>query len=243
MKLNQNSLTIATIPHVQISRRSAYHQAGQAVAVYLGNQQKNLPALHFQVLVSPPDLQSAMGGQLRRTAGKFAAKLQGGRLVPFLPYSFEVATRLLSDPEKVQCLCAIEADIINLLVGPLAEAKYVALRDNEVFNANLVYLGALKFYGGGQDLNIINEYMTCLLPDNKTGQHKKLAELFLAAYCFINDKRHWQAIRFLGEAIYGTPKEVFACEELIALIELGYSSSKATSKKPPFDNAFDGLMH
>lgn len=243
MKLNQNSLTIATIPHVHMSRRNAYHQAGQAVAIYLGNQQKNLPALHFQIVVSPPGLQSAMGGQLRRTPGKFAAKLQGGRLVPFLPYSFEVATRLLSEPEKVQCLCAIEADIINLLIGPLAEAKYVALRDNEVFNANLVYLGALKFYGGGQGLKIIDEYMTCLLPDNKTEQRKKLAELFLAAYSFINDRRHWQAIQFLGEAIYDNPKEVFTCEELITLIEQGYSQSKAAPKKPPFDNAFDGLMH
>jgi hypothetical protein len=243
MKMNQNAYATGSIPPVHIGKRNAYHQAGLAVAVYLGNRQKKLPALHFQIAVSPPDLQSAMGGQSRRTPGKFAAKLQGGRLVPFLPDSFEVATRLLSAAEQGQCLLAFEADIINLLTGSLTEAKYIALRDGEVFNANLVYLGALKFYGGGQELGIIDEYMACLFPDNKTEQRKKLAELFLAAYSFINDRRHWQTIKFLAEAIYGNPKEVFTCEELIVLIEQGHSSTKAAPKNSPFHNAFDGLVH
>lgn len=243
MKMNHNTLAIPTIPHVHIGRRNAYHQAGQAIAVYHGNNQKNLPALHFQIALRPPEHQSSIGGRLTRTPGKFAAKLEGGRLIPYLPYSFEIATRLLSPPEKRQCQCAFEADVINLLAGSLAEAKYVAQRDGEVFNANLVYLGALKFYGGGQELKIIDEYMTCLLPDNIAEQRKKLAELFLAAYSFVNEISNWQAIKCLAEAIYNNPKEVFMCEELIALIELGYSSNKICPINPLFDNAFDSLTH
>jgi hypothetical protein len=243
MKMNHKAYATESIPPIHIGKRNAYHQAGLAVAVYLGNRQKNLPALHFQIAVSAPDLQSAIAGQSMRKPGKFAAKMQGGRLMPFLPDSFEVAIRLLSAAEQDQCLLAFEADVINLLAGSLAEAKYVAQRDGEAFNANLVYLGALKFYGGGQELEIINEYLACLLPDNKTEQRKKLAELFLAAYSFINDRKHWQAIQFLGEAIYDNPKEVFTCEELIALIEQGNSPTKAAPQKNRFDNVFDSLVH
>jgi hypothetical protein len=37
-----------------------------------------------------------------------------------------------------------EADIINVLAGPLAEAVYLALRDNEPFNPELVNISALQ---------------------------------------------------------------------------------------------------
>ncbi|ESS72111.1 hypothetical protein MGMO_70c00060 [Methyloglobulus morosus KoM1] len=243
MKINPNTLAIPTIPPIHIGRRNAYHQAGLAVAVYLGNQQKNLPALHFQVAVRLPELKVGMGGRLTRTPGRYAARLEGGRLIPYLPYSYESATRLLSPLEKRQCQCAFEADVVNLLVGSLAEAKYVALRDGEVFNANLVYLGALKFYGGDQELKIIDGYMACLLPDNQAEQRKKLAELFLAAYSFINDRQNWQAIKALAEAIYNDPKEVFTCEEVIALVELGHSSTHVVSQNFSFDNAVERPMH
>jgi hypothetical protein len=171
------------------------------------------------------------GGRPTRTLGKWAAKLEGGRLIPHLPYSFEVAARLLSPLEKSQCQCAFEADVINILVGLLAEAKHVAQRDGEAFNANLAGLGALQFYGGGQELKDIDEYMACLSPD-KTERSKKLAELFLAAHSFVNGKTNWQAIKTLAEALYHNPKEVFVCEELIALIVTGYSLTKPAPKKP-----------
>jgi hypothetical protein len=49
-------------------------------------------------------------------------------------------------------LIASEADIINLLIGPLAEAKHVYNRDGELFNHKLVDLKLLKNYGGSSDL-------------------------------------------------------------------------------------------
>ena len=238
MKMNHNILAMPTNPHSHIDRRNAYHQAGQAIAIYLGNRQKNLPALHFQIVIRTPVHSAVSGTRSARTPGKFAAQLEGGRLIPHLPCSYDVTTRLLSPLEKHQCQCAFEADVINILAGSLAEAKYVALRDGEVFNANLVYLGALKFYGGDEELKLTDQYISCLLPDNKAEQRKKLAELFLAAYSFVNDSSNWRAIKALADAMYDNPKEVFTCEELIALIELGYSSNKPTTP-----HLFDRLTH
>jgi hypothetical protein len=48
--------------------------------------------------------------------------------------------------------------MINLLVGPLAEAKYVALRDNECFSNNLINVNALYNYGGTSDLVKVYDY-------------------------------------------------------------------------------------
>jgi hypothetical protein len=219
MKLDYTTATPAKNTHVCIGKRTAYHQAGHVAAIYLGNKQKNLPAVHFQLAVKPYQQEAGFTGRYARIPSKCAVKLEGGRLLPDLPCSYEMATRRLSPTECQQCQCAFEADVINLLAGSLAEAKYVALRDDEVFNANLVYLGALKFYGGSRDLAIVNEYMDCLFQDNKTERKQKLAELFLAAYGFINDRANWLAITRLAEAIHNNPHDVFTCEELIGLLD------------------------
>jgi hypothetical protein len=54
---------------------------------------------------------------------------------------------------------AFETDIINLLIGPLAEAKYVANTDNEPFNHRLVNLNALKNYDASSDLELVKDYL------------------------------------------------------------------------------------
>jgi hypothetical protein len=61
---------------------------------------------------------------------------------------------LLSD----NYLLAFEADIVNLLIGPLAEAKYTAQIDSEPFSEQLLSVQALKNYGGDADLKVVNEY-------------------------------------------------------------------------------------
>lgn len=206
---------------IHVDRRNAYHQAGHATAIYLGNQQKQLPAVHFQISIKAYARESRFLGRTRHLPSKYAAKVEGGRLLQNLPLSFADATRHLSATEQHLCHLAIEADITNLLVGPLAEAKHVALRDGEVFNANLVCLEALQFYGGKANLDIINEYMACLLPE-KTERKLKLAELFLAAYSFINQRPNWNAITTLAEFILDAnkagSKSVIPCEEVISLL-------------------------
>ena len=42
--------------------------------------------------------------------------------------------------------------MINILVGPLAEAKYITQRDGELINPRLINLNTLHDYGGTSDL-------------------------------------------------------------------------------------------
>jgi hypothetical protein len=225
MNYNHNAVISHTMYPVQVGKRNAYHQAGHAAAIYLGNQHKQLPAVHFQVIIKPQEHDSGQPSRTMRLSHRYAAKVEGGRLIQNLPLSFAEAARYLSQSEQEQYRCAFEADVINLLAGPLAEAKYVALRDDEVFNANLVYLGALKFYGGNATLDIITEYMECFIPD-RTERKQKLAELFLAAYSFVNKRSSWSAITTLAEFILDAnkvePKGIIPCEDLIALLESRY---------------------
>jgi len=220
--------TTLTNTLIHVGRRNAYHQAGHAAAIYLGNQQKQLPAVHFQISIKPYERDSRFSGRTMRLPSKYAAKVEGGRLLQSLPMSFADATRHLSPTEQNLCHSAIEADITNLLVGPLAEAKYVALRDGEVFNANLVYLGALRFYGGKIEMDIINELMGCYLPD-KSERKQKLAELFLAAYSFVNKRSNWSAIISLAEFILDVNKAatqgIIPCEDMIAMLKSHYVAS------------------
>jgi hypothetical protein len=218
MNLNHNTNPIQNNVQAHISKRNAYHQAGHAAAICLGNREKQLPAVHFQVTVKH-------SAYMSKVSCKYRAQVEGGRLLESLPPSFANATRNLSSAEQQLCRSAIEADIINLLAGPLSEAKYVALCDGEVFNANLVYLGALQFYSGKAELEIINDLMGCYLP-NRAERKQKLAELFLASYSFINKNANWRAITTLAEAICLNPKEVYSCEELMALLDEPCSADK-----------------
>lgn len=196
---NANLGTLTTI-----DKRTAYHQAGHAVAICLGNREKQLPDVHFQIVVKP---QSHNGQPLRRSLriqAQYTATLEGGRLVQSLPCSFAEVTQTLSWPDQEHCRRAFEADVVNLLTGPLAEAKYVAVRDGKPFNATLVYLGALQFYGGKATVDTITEYLGCLVPD-QAGRKQKLAGLFLSAYSFITQPANWAAITALAENILGIP--------------------------------------
>lgn len=217
--MNQNHLSLCQADsRIGISRRAAYHQAGHVAAVYLGNKQKQLPAVHFQIIIKPQEWDGQQSDRFTRKHGKYTAKVEGGRLIQSLPMSFSEATQYFSWPEQEECLCAFEADVINLLAGSLAEAKYVASRDNEVFNPNLVYLGALKFYGGNSDLEVITEYLECFML-HEAERDRKLAELFLAAYNFVNKRSNWRAISALADFIRDEPKDIIQCEEVISLLE------------------------
>ena len=87
-----------------------------------------------------------------------------------------------------------------LLVGPLAEAKYVAMRDGELINPRLVNLNALHYYGGTSDLDIINEYLQGFIVVEAV-REKKISDLFLQAFSFINDRSNWLAITVLASYI------------------------------------------
>jgi hypothetical protein len=228
MNYNYAALTNQIYPHAPVGKRNAYHQAGHAAAICLGNQEKQLPAVHFQVSIKPHERDIRASHTTMRLYGKCVARVEGGRLVQSLPLSFAEAARGLSGAEQERYRCAFEADVINLLAGSLSEAKYVALRDGEAFNANLVYLGALQYYGGKEDLEAINDYMDCLTPD-AAERKQKLAELFLAAYSFINQRPNWKAIAALAGYILDVNQVeancVIPCEDLMALLDPNFTTA------------------
>ena len=94
----------------------------------------------------------------------------------------------------------LNTDMINLLVGPLAEAKHVALRDNECFIKNLINVNALHNYGGISDLEKVYEYLKNFTSDNNLHE-AKIAELFNKAFQFIDSPVHWKAITHLADYI------------------------------------------
>lgn len=203
---------------IPIDKRSAYHHAGQAAAICLSNKQKRLPAIHFQIVIDHME-SGAAAGPSKAAQPQRVVSVEGGRLIQSLPLLKAEAMQDLSNLAQMEYRLAYEADIVNILAGPLAEAKYVALRENQIFNPNLVYLGALKFYGGRADLGVINEYLEGVY-SQREARDRKLAELFLAAYSFVNNQLNWQAITALAVHILDQHNmQVIDCNDVINLLE------------------------
>jgi hypothetical protein len=211
-----------------IDKRIAYHQSGHAVAICLGNKQKQLPDVYFKILLNRPYQDANPSLSYARRPGDYTEEFEGGRLIHSLPFSFSEATRVMPKQEQEEYKLAFEADIINLLVGPLAEAKYVASLDDESFSPNLVNFSALRFYGGNQELGLVTEYMDCFKL-KKLDYERKLNELYLAAYRFINNQANWRAITSLAELFLEETASFLNCEEVISLLE-PYLASKSTMK-------------
>ena len=201
----------------ELIRKTAIHEAGHVAAIHLGNQAKQLPPVFFQIFISE-QIKTRFSRGIQQPVHQHFAKVKGGRLIHSLPFSLQVAVQTLTEDEEAAFHCAFEADIINLLAGPLAEAKYVALHDDEPINPRLVNLDSLRYYGGASDLKTVREYLDCLLIDQKQ-KDMKVFELFLAAYDFINAPSHWNAITALADFIIESGKEIIHCEEAIDILD------------------------
>jgi len=224
MKRRHTLTDFIPINHPELSRKTAIHEAGHAAAIYLGNKQKQLPPVFFQIFIKELNSNSQTSGCLCKSydsCNNCITKVEGGRLIHTLPSSVEEAISDFSFAQKQAYQHAFDADIFNLLVGPLAEANYVALRDGELINPRLVNLNALHYYGGASDLETINEYLECFIAD-KAQREKKLSELFLAAFNFINDCSNWRAIMALADYILADSKNILECEEIIAVLDAHY---------------------
>jgi hypothetical protein len=204
-----------------LRKQTVIHEAGHAAAIYLGNKQKQLPPVFFQIIIQDMIHE---GQWPCRTSHSLShamacfAKVEGGRLIHTLPSSLTEATRYLAPAERQAYQAAFEADIVNFLAGPLAEAKYVALCDGEVFNPRLVNLHALNFYGGAADVALAREYVDCLAVQAQE-KEQKTTELFLAAHQFISQPSHWRAITGLADFILNAGKKAIPCEEIIRVLD------------------------
>lgn len=227
MKRRYQSNDTSPSNHHDLSKKTAIHEAGHAAAVYLRNKQKQLPPIFFEIFIKEH-------GQITSQNNNHEpciAKVEGGRLIHSLPNSLEDAILELQPQQQQAYLLAFEADIINIMAGPLAEAKYVALRDGELINPYLVNFDALQNYGGLSDVETVNEYLECYSSCN-TERKTKASALFLDAFEFINDTQNWSAIEALGSYLQANPKNIIGCEEIMAVIDCAIDDKN----RPQYDN-------
>ncbi len=219
MKRSYQTDISSTINDQDLIRQIAFHEAGHAAAIYLYNKQKQLPPVYFQITIKALDRQKHSplnSGSLAHD--HYAAVVEGGRLIQSLSVALIESAHYFSAGAQDAYQTAFEADMINLLIGPLAEATHVALRDDEQFNAKLVNINALHNYGGTSDLNKVYEYLDIFIASRSRHQ-EKLAELFEQAFQFINSPVHWRAIERLAGYILNNKENSVSCEEAITVLD------------------------
>ena len=231
MKRNYQTDTHCPIYDQDLIRQTAFHESGHAAAIYLYNKQKQLPPVHFQITIKALDYPKDSQVDWRSlTNNNFSAVVEGGRLIQSLPLALLESGNYFSAVEQDAYQTAFESDMINLLIGPLAEAKYVALRDQEQFNARLVNINALHNYGVTSDLNKVYEYMDIFIADRSRHQ-EKLAQLFNKAFQFIISPAHWKAIDRLAGYILNNKENIISCEEAIIVLDDSKAATDEVSIK------------
>ncbi len=219
-----NFKKISRLAYNEECRKVAVHEAGHAAAIHFGNKQKKLPPVFFQVAIKRLNGAFKAADCLGKHYDPPVAYIEGGRLIHTLPLSFNELEKKFSNADMQAYEEAFEADMVNLLVGPLAEAKYLAGRDDEPMGPQSVNVYSLHYYGGLSDLKIVNAYLDCFT-HNPEQRQSKLNQLFLAAFRFISEIPHWLAITALADYILANDKNILECEEVIAVLEAG---SRAT---------------
>jgi hypothetical protein len=226
MKRNKTIMDITHGISIETKQRVAFHEAGHVAGIHLNNKARQLPPIFFNINFQNMNSLADLNLLTYQSAhDNCIARVEGGRLIELLPLSINGLILELTEHNggteqqlMKDYMAAFEADIINLLVGPLAEAKHVANTDNELFNHKLIDLTALKNYGGSSDLALVNEYLQCFSV-NKQQQEEKLDEVFTVAFEFINNDDNWTAISKLANFIFGSHKNIICCEEIASILD------------------------
>ncbi len=225
MKRNKITETLSQDKLIEHKQRVAFHEAGHAAGIHLNNKARQLPAVFFKIIFKEMNgVTAADVIAYQTTHDDCIARVEGGRLIDLLPPSIDSLMSELTEysDAMVQLVkdyqVAFEADIINLLIGPLTEAKHVAATDDEMFNHKLIDLKALKNYGGSSDLALANEYLQSFSAD-KQQQDEKLDELFAVAFDFVNNDANWAAITKLADYILSSSKNIIGCEEIVLMLD------------------------
>jgi len=200
-------------------RQVAFHEAGHAAAIHIRNKQQQLPPIYFQIYINHAYKGKECTYRAYENASAYLTKIEDGRLIHTLPSSVAKAVSDFTPAQEYEYQVAFEADIVNLLAGPLSEANYIALRDDEPINPNLIHLDALHFYGGRSDIATINEYIDCL-ELTLAQRQAKLVSLFLKAFAFIKDPANWRAILTLAEYIISSKKNIIVYEDIASILAI-----------------------
>ena len=232
LEIKQNQITTALTQAklVEYKKCVAFHEAGHAAGIYLNNKAKCLPAIFFKISFTEMSRLTKVEVMVEQNfKDHYIAQLKGGRLIEMLPPSLDSLVFKLTENNAamVQLLTdyqvAFEADIVNLLIGPLAEAKHIAIHDNELFNLKLMNANALKNYGGNLGLALLNEYLHCFFANHE--KEKKLEALFIEAFNFINNDANWAAIMKLADYIVVRDTTI-GYDEIVSMLDTSIASFK-----------------
>lgn len=207
MERNYHATTSVYVHPDELDWRTAFHEAGHAAAIYLGNRRKQLPPVFFEIRIKRPV----------DTEGAFFAKVVDGNLINNLPIAGIETLSNLTGYAQHSCQRAYEADIVNLLIGPLSEAKYVALRDGEIFVPGLIGIESLSHYGGHSDLEMVSDYLQHFIAD-KAKRQQKMVELLAEAHRFVANVADWRCIEILANHLLQSGREVIDCDEVCRVI-------------------------
>ncbi|MCF7971842.1 MAG: hypothetical protein K9L22_11855 [Methylococcaceae bacterium] len=199
--------------------RIAYHEAGHAIAIMLNNKDTQLPPLFFRI-----NIHDAAHAPLSETEtpplmeNYYSAEIEGGRFIEHLPDALNTFLNDLDQGKPHYAFFnALMADMLNLIIGPLAEAKHVAMNDGEVFNNQLISLDALHNYGGSADLKLLYAYLDCLA-DSRLDQDQLLTDLLIQAFDFISNVSHWSKITLLARHIVDQKTTTIDYNEITSLL-------------------------
>jgi hypothetical protein len=225
MKRNKIIKTFSLDKTIELKQLTAFHEAGHAAGIHLNNKARCLPPIAFKIVFK--DVNSAVNANMQTYQSHHdncSARVEGGRLIKLLPSFIDGPICELTEHRgsitqwEEDYRIKLEADIVNLLIGPLAEAKYVADTDDELFNHKLVNLKALKNYGGSSDISLANEYLKHLSND-KQRRDEILDELFMEAFNFVNNAENWAAISKLAGYIFESNKNIICHEEIVLMLD------------------------
>ncbi|MGR9046550.1 MAG: hypothetical protein ACU83N_14765 [Gammaproteobacteria bacterium] len=200
----------------------AFHVAGHAAAMYLNNKEWNLPPLYFQIKYKDSAHEKTHDFIKHHVMPEDRIPyVEGGLLIQSLSSSiFDVAHKHMDSTVHLlpDYMAAFEADIINLLAGPLAEARYVHDCDSEPFTRHLIDLEALRHYNGDCDLELVHDYLQKLFLSREQ-QDKKLLESFNVAFNFVKNCCQWHVINQLADYIFDHHSNVITYEEIVSVLE------------------------
>jgi hypothetical protein len=194
MQRNYQANDFVTLNFQELNKRIAYHEAGHATAIYLYNKQKQLPPIYFQITLKNDS--ELLRDSLSLGHDNVAAKVEGGCLIQNLLLSFIDSENYMSANEKADYHTALNADIVNLLAGAVAEANYVSK----------------------SDLKKIEEYLNCISV-HPAQQKQKLAQLLTQTFDFIAHPKIWKAVEAVAAFILTCQKQTISCEEVFAVID------------------------
>jgi hypothetical protein len=226
MKRNKMTTTRSQNKQVEYKRRVSFHEAGYAAGIHLYNKAICLPSNPFKIIFKKMSCQAEIDVMDHQTnQDNYTAQLLGGRLTEMLPHSFyNLVTKSTENNDAMLQLVeeyrqVFESDIINLLIGALAEAKHIADTDNEIFKLQLINSNALKNYGGTSCLALLNQYLQCFISDKQ--KDEKMDELFVKAFYFVNNDANWFATTRLANYILGKLSDyIFGSSNIICYEEI-----------------------